>query len=468
MFNINKIKKSLIILVAGVLLTSNFFVNFSVNAATLADVDSISNYAKDAIIELAENDLIVGDEDGNFNPQNTTTRAEMITMIVRALEIDTTNVPETPTFKDVPTTHWAYPYIEAAYREGIVKGISLDTFGKDDLCTREQMTAMFVRSLGLKDYIINTSNLNYTDVLTDKDNISTWAKASVEFSLASGLMAGVSADSFDPKGNAKREQAAAVVHRLINNDAILELADVISTNVQHPELLDAIMSQNTSSEYTLTSEMTLSTSNPEETMTINYNGTGKINGTDTHASLLLSMSQGELTIPGVEIELIQVDNKLFMKDPEFGEWYEATPDEAEGLITPDFMSMANAQFASMYNSIPIENMGVEVIDGVNLTRYDLVFDNEMLQELTSFLEDTIDPELYENNAEIDFAMSYFLNDQNQVVKEAVDYTTTFSEDGQDFIINMAVDTNYTNIGGDITIEAPAYYISLEDYLNGNY
>lgn len=63
-----------------------------------------------------------------FCPAQNATRAEMFTFWARGLEklglVDTVNVPTTPTFTDLPTTHWAYKYIEALYKKGIVYGCS--------------------------------------------------------------------------------------------------------------------------------------------------------------------------------------------------------------------------------------------------------------------------------------------------------------------------------------------------------
>jgi len=129
-------------LMSAVLFTS---VSLPVKAATsVKDLNSSSDYAKASIEKLISYNIIQGDQNGNFNPKDATTRAEMVTFIVKSLGIDTQNIPLTPTFKDVPREHWAFKYVEAAYREGIIKGMSSDFFGETDLCTREQMAKMFL------------------------------------------------------------------------------------------------------------------------------------------------------------------------------------------------------------------------------------------------------------------------------------------------------------------------------------
>ncbi len=210
------ILKSLVVpcLTAGLILGNTFIF---ADAALIKDLDKSSGYAKQAISELSGNDIITGDQYGNFNPHDSITRAQMITLIVRVLELDTENVPENATFKDVPKNHWAFPYVEAAYKAGIVTGISRDTFGVNEINTREQMAAMFVRGLGVSETEINQAydTINI-DKLTDKSSISGWSKVYVEYALAAGLMTGTSTKTFGPKQSAKREQAAVVTHRFID------------------------------------------------------------------------------------------------------------------------------------------------------------------------------------------------------------------------------------------------------------
>ncbi len=193
---------------------------------TIKDIDSSADYAKQSIINLNKRNIISGNENGHFNPRNAVSRAEMIKMLVNSLNIDTGNVPENATFKDVPRDHWAYSYVEAAYREGIVKGLSSDQFGTDKVCTREEIATMFVRSLGISDDSLagklEPENVNS---LNDKDKISDWAKDYVEFAMSTGLMKGSGVKIFDAKGRAERQQAAVVIDRFTESkQTILEFA----------------------------------------------------------------------------------------------------------------------------------------------------------------------------------------------------------------------------------------------------
>ena len=158
------------------------------------------------------------------------------------MDIDTTNIPDVQTFTDIPKTHWAYPYVEAAYQKGIIKGTSSSLFGTGSKCTREQMAAMFVRSMGLNDENIKgLQSYYYTGALNDSDKISAWAKDYVEFAMTAGLMNGTGGGNFGAGEFAQREQAAVLTDRFLTNEAKVEkLAKGYLGDVDYPELYNEI------------------------------------------------------------------------------------------------------------------------------------------------------------------------------------------------------------------------------------
>ena len=115
-------------------------------AASFPDVSSSADYAE-AVEYVSDIGLMVGDDQGNFNPNKTVTRAEMATIICRMLG-ETENLPKSDKFSDVPTSHWANPYVAKAAELGIVNGYGNGKFGPSDTVTYEQMLAMIIRALG--------------------------------------------------------------------------------------------------------------------------------------------------------------------------------------------------------------------------------------------------------------------------------------------------------------------------------
>ncbi len=207
------IRKALTILITFIITTSAIVY---ADSSYIKDLDKSSSYARPSIAYLIQSGIVKGDENGYFNPSKPITRAEMVTLLARVLNLDTSIVITQSTFKDVGKNNWASKYVEAAYKEGIVTGVSSTEFKPDNLVTREEMAAMFVRALKLieKDTAVELININGFD---DKSKISPWAQKEVEIAIEAGLMNGVSSNTFAPQNQAIREQAAVVIERLVKN-----------------------------------------------------------------------------------------------------------------------------------------------------------------------------------------------------------------------------------------------------------
>ncbi len=219
----------------SLLLAFSFTVsNIHAEETAIKDMDKSSSYARNAILNLAEKNIISGDAQGNFSPAKPISRVELVVLLTKVLNLDTTNLPTTATFKDVPVNHWAFKYVEAAYKAGIVTGISANEFGINNTTTREQMAVMIVRALGLLDQS-EEIQLKNIDTLQDKGKISNWAQEGVDIALTAGIMNGVSKDSFAPQGNANKEQGAVVLDRFIKDESNI-IVKVKDTYGIHQEL----------------------------------------------------------------------------------------------------------------------------------------------------------------------------------------------------------------------------------------
>ncbi|MET3507503.1 S-layer homology domain-containing protein [Halalkalibacter oceani] len=85
------------------------------DGAPYRDVDP-NHWAKEEIEAIREWGLMEGFGDNSFLPAETLTRAQAVTVLNRLFERDTTDVGTTPSFSDVPVSHWAFNNIEAAAR----------------------------------------------------------------------------------------------------------------------------------------------------------------------------------------------------------------------------------------------------------------------------------------------------------------------------------------------------------------
>lgn len=94
--------------------------------------------------------IMVGDDEGNFNFDKNVTRAEMAKIAVASSSYKNTvalGLQFSP-FSDVKGTYWGAPYIRAAVSAGIVEGYIDGTFRPDGTVTYEEAVTMMLRVLG--------------------------------------------------------------------------------------------------------------------------------------------------------------------------------------------------------------------------------------------------------------------------------------------------------------------------------
>jgi len=105
------------------------------------------HWAYSYITQLACSGVISGYSDGTFRPQDPTTLAQLTKMIVLTEGLPLAN-PDQPTFQDVDGSHLFYRYIETAFEHGIIHGYDGGMFKPDDYVTRAEVAKMLVLAQG--------------------------------------------------------------------------------------------------------------------------------------------------------------------------------------------------------------------------------------------------------------------------------------------------------------------------------
>ena len=118
------------------------------SAAGYADVTSEQN--EEAIEVLQTIGIMIGDESGNFNPDQNVTRNQMAVIMANLMEYNVANYRDTSPFTDVPS--WAEPYVAACYTNGITSGYSATIYGGEDSVTTAQAALMLMKALGYFQY----------------------------------------------------------------------------------------------------------------------------------------------------------------------------------------------------------------------------------------------------------------------------------------------------------------------------
>lgn len=166
---------------------------YETTAHTFTDVPAGAWYEK-AVATLANLGIVSGYGDHKFGPNDTMTRAQFATICARIGKLNASGATK---FTDVPETHWAAGYIKAAADNGWISGYGDGTFGPDNSITRAQVVTILNRVLGrTPKSIANMSGLKYRtwsdnnpdawyflevveagtshDCEFDADNVETW------------------------------------------------------------------------------------------------------------------------------------------------------------------------------------------------------------------------------------------------------------------------------------------------------
>ncbi|NEW07565.1 hypothetical protein GK047_16280 [Paenibacillus sp. SYP-B3998] len=109
---------------------------------TYADVAK-EHWAASIIKELSAQHIIEGIDDTHFAPEQVVTRAEFVAMLVRKLGLQATSKSN---FSDVAPTNWYAEAVTAAQDAGIVNGTSANKFGPNDTISRQEMATIVIRA----------------------------------------------------------------------------------------------------------------------------------------------------------------------------------------------------------------------------------------------------------------------------------------------------------------------------------
>lgn len=172
-----------------------------------SDIDGVK-WAKDAITNLSNKGIINGKEAGKFYPNDNVTRAEFITMIIKAfVGVDEDAVCE---FTDLTADDWSYQYVATGYSKGIVNGLDDNSFGKNTNITREDMATILYRALSFTKAVPLIDKVENN--IPDFETISSYAQNSVLMLSEMGIVNGMEDGSFVPKKNATRAEAAVIIN----------------------------------------------------------------------------------------------------------------------------------------------------------------------------------------------------------------------------------------------------------------
>lgn len=180
---------------------------------TFTDVGA-GDWYRSAVEYVVEKGMMNGTSAVTFSPNETTTRAMIVTILHRM-----EGKPRAwgYAFSDVATSAYYADAVAWAAEQRIVNGTGSMTFSPDAPITREQLAAILYRYAQFKDYDVSASNslTSYTDAA----QISSYAAAAMRWANAEGLVTGSTGRKLNPQGNASRAEVATILMRFCENMA---------------------------------------------------------------------------------------------------------------------------------------------------------------------------------------------------------------------------------------------------------
>ena len=172
---------------------------------TFSDISG--HWAEKTILKLAEKAIINGMGDGSFNPDGNVTRAQLAAIVSKIVTTEEFSCD----FSDVSENDWYYEAVAKVSTMGIMNGDGRD-FRPDDNVKREEIAVTICNILKLKGIALEESNADFQDL----NEISGWAKESVQKCVQKGIVTGYSDGSFGAKKQATRAEIAVMTERLLS------------------------------------------------------------------------------------------------------------------------------------------------------------------------------------------------------------------------------------------------------------
>ncbi|NLW25813.1 S-layer homology domain-containing protein [Acetivibrio saccincola] len=178
---------------------------------TFSDLNTVP-WARTAINSLLGMDIISGRSEDIFAPDDRITRAEFISLVVNAFELNKTPIG---TFSDVRPEHWYYRNVMIAKNMGIVSGVGNNYFYPNEPIKREDMAVILARTLRITGSPLPHRDNSILDKFSDRHLISDYALSSLAVTHGAGIINGKGNNILSPDDFATRAEAAVMLYNVL-------------------------------------------------------------------------------------------------------------------------------------------------------------------------------------------------------------------------------------------------------------
>ncbi|MEN1759668.1 S-layer homology domain-containing protein [Anoxynatronum sibiricum] len=185
-------------------------------AISFTDITPTFAYATTAIEGLVNKGVVSGMGDGRFAPAENLTRAQIATIMVKALGHET--AAYRGGFSDVKESDWFASHVQAAVEAGIFSGYPDGTFKPDRVISRQELAVVtgkaavetgVVEQQRMAKFVMEKSDY------ADKEAVPAWAAHQVAWLEAQGVFRDFIGESFEPVKTVNRAEAATVIFKTL-------------------------------------------------------------------------------------------------------------------------------------------------------------------------------------------------------------------------------------------------------------
>lgn len=198
----------------SLILSTNHFSVYGVGytAPTEKYTDIASHWAKESIDYVVGRGLFSGTTEKTFSPNMAMDRGMLVTVLGRLAGADV-SAYKTSSFSDVTAGKYYLPYVEWAYKNGIISGIGGGKFAPERAVTREEIALILQNYAKATGYKLPVTR--EVIIFADNSSIGSSYTAAVKAMQQAGIMMGGTGNKFNPKAGATRAEVATMLHRYV-------------------------------------------------------------------------------------------------------------------------------------------------------------------------------------------------------------------------------------------------------------
>ena len=194
-----------------------------------------------------------------FEPNATVTREMFLVMLFRAADVRLDLIHQAVSamtdedfseigLADVTKDAWYADAVYCAWGLGVTNGVDAAHFGVGQPITREQMATLAERFMEVRLHVALKAAKNPTAAFSDAEQVSAWAKESVEAMRVAGILQGDDQNYVNPKAHATRAEATALILRLADatervsfvpeGTAWIRILNAVNPEAHKPRVID--------------------------------------------------------------------------------------------------------------------------------------------------------------------------------------------------------------------------------------